>query len=87
MLVAVYNGAVVLEGDCVGVDRCGVNRSLVAVGDVATVDVAGSCVGDGNGAVVSPPVQATANTNKNDADRPWYNMVPIYNASETAAMH
>ena len=86
MLVAVDNGAVVSEGDSVGVDRGGGNRSLVAVGNTATVDVAGSCVGDGDGVLVSPPVQATANTNKSDADRPWYNMVPIYNAWESAAM-
>ena len=86
ILVAVDNGPVVSEGDSVGVDRGGGNRSLVAVGNAATVDVAGSCAGDGNGAVVSPPVHATANNNKSDADRTWYNMVPIYNAWESAAM-
>ena len=86
ILVAMDNGPVVSEGDSVGVDRCGVNRSLVGVGGAATVDVAESCVGDGNGEVVSPPVHATANANKSDAARPWDNMVPIYNASATAAM-
>ena len=86
MLVAVDDGAVVSEGGSIGVDRrCG-NRSLVAVGTAATVDVAERCGGDGNGVVVSPPVHATANANKSDAARPLDNMVPIYNASETAAM-
>ena len=86
VLVAVDNGAVVSEGDSVGFDRGGGNRSLVAVGNAATVDVAGSCAGDGNGAVGSPPVHPTANANKSDVDRTWYNMVPIYNAWESAAM-
>ena len=86
MLVAADNGAGVSEGDSLGVDRCGGNRSFVGAGNAATVDVAGSCVGDGNGAVVSPPVQAMPNANKSDAARPWVNMVPIYNALETAAM-
>ena len=86
ILVAVDNGPVVSEGDSVGFDRGGGNRSLVAVGNAVTVDVAGSRAGDGDGAVVSPPVHATAITNKSDADRTWYNMVPIYNAWQSAAM-
>ena len=86
VLVAVDNGPVVSEGDSVGFDRGGGNRSLVAVGNAATVDVAGSRVSDGDGAVVPSPVHATANANKSDAARPWYSMVPIYNAWESAAM-
>ena len=86
MLVAVDNGAAASEDDLVGVDRRGGNRSLAGVGRAATGDVAESRVGDGNGAVVSPPAHATATTNKSDAARPWDNVVPIYNAPETAAM-
>ena len=86
ILVAADNGAAVPEVDSVGVDRCGGNGSLVAVGNAATVDVDEGCVGDGDGAVGSPPVHATASANKSTPAKPWDNMVPIYNASETAAM-